>query len=263
MANPLHPLQTTALIRDSYLRYLKTIYPFQDRDLRDEFWRALEQPEMVVKGPLLEASPPFKSGRSIAQLIEDGVLHPDFRQLCSDALPLHRPLYLHQEQAVVKVVRDGRNLVVATFGRGFYILDDYTSLRGLDEASLKEDARLFPVKKTWMYVQNAPMGLKRKAFQGQMMAVYIMGYGFFRFLIEYVRQPDLGIEFPIELVKLANPAIEFSPFNITTGQILNFIMILIGIGLYFLFKSRQDRKREQETAKAERPTGRKLRKKIR
>jgi phosphatidylglycerol:prolipoprotein diacylglycerol transferase len=104
---------------------------------------------------------------------------------------------------------------------------------------------------------------KRKAFPGQMMAVYVMGYGFFRFLIEYVRQPDLGIEFPIELVELSNPAIQFSPFNFTTGQILNFIMILIGVGLYLFFKSRHDRKREQESAKAERPTGRRLRKKIR
>jgi phosphatidylglycerol:prolipoprotein diacylglycerol transferase len=104
---------------------------------------------------------------------------------------------------------------------------------------------------------------KRKAFPGQMMAAYIMGYGFFRFLIEYVRQPDLGIEFPIELVELSNPAIQFSPFNFTTGQILNFIMILIGVGVYFFFKSRHDRKREQESAKAERPTGRRLRKKIR
>jgi hypothetical protein len=114
MSNPLHPLQTTALIRDSYLRYLKTIYPFQDRDLRDQFWQALEQPDMVVKGPLLEASPPFQTGRSIAQLIGAGVLHPDFQELCSEPLPLQRPLYLHQEQAVVKAVRDGRNLVVAT-----------------------------------------------------------------------------------------------------------------------------------------------------
>jgi phosphatidylglycerol:prolipoprotein diacylglycerol transferase len=96
-----------------------------------------------------------------------------------------------------------------------------------------------------------------------MMAVYVMGYGFFRFLIEYVRQPDLGIEFPIQLVELANPAIQFSPFNFTTGQILNFIMILIGVGLYFFYKARAERLREQESAKAERPKGRKLRKKIR
>ena len=65
MIMQLHPLQTTALIRDSYLRYLKTIYPFQEQDLRNRFWGALETPDLLVKGPLLEASPPFQTGRSI------------------------------------------------------------------------------------------------------------------------------------------------------------------------------------------------------
>lgn len=114
MAKPLHPLQTTDLIRDSYLRYLKTIYPFQDRGLRDQFWAALEKPDLVVKGPLLEASPPFKTGRSIDRLVAGGVLHPGFRELCSDALPADRPLYFHQEQAIEKIVQGGRNLIVAT-----------------------------------------------------------------------------------------------------------------------------------------------------
>lgn len=114
MTNQLHPLQTTQLIRESYLRYLKTIYPFQDADLREQFWRALEQPDMVVKGPLLEASPPFQTGRSLAQLVAEGVLHPSFRELASAALPLERPLYLHQDQAIEKVVKEGRNLIVAT-----------------------------------------------------------------------------------------------------------------------------------------------------
>jgi phosphatidylglycerol:prolipoprotein diacylglycerol transferase len=104
---------------------------------------------------------------------------------------------------------------------------------------------------------------KRKTFPGQMLAVYVMGYGFFRFLIEYVRQPDLGMDFPIQLVDVANPAIQFSPFNFTTGQILNFIMILIGVAIYLFYQSRARRVQEQESAKAERPKGRKLRKKIR
>ncbi|MCP4715616.1 MAG: DEAD/DEAH box helicase, partial [Deltaproteobacteria bacterium] len=114
MTKSLHPLETTDRIRDSYLRYLKTIYPFQDPDMRREFKRALEKPDMVVKGPLLESSPPFKTGRNIEQLMQDGVLHPDFRQLCSAALPLQRPLYLHQDQAISKVVQARRNLIVAT-----------------------------------------------------------------------------------------------------------------------------------------------------
>ncbi|RME98092.1 MAG: DEAD/DEAH box helicase, partial [Chloroflexi bacterium] len=110
----LHPLNTTNLIRNSYIRYLKTTYPFQGQHLRDQFWQALEQPELIVKGPLLEASPPFKTGRSIAQLVEDGVLHPTFRQLCGPALPWNRSLYLHQDQAIAKAVQYNRNLVVAT-----------------------------------------------------------------------------------------------------------------------------------------------------
>ncbi len=104
---------------------------------------------------------------------------------------------------------------------------------------------------------------KRKRFAGQMLAIYVMGYGFFRFLIEYVREPDVDIGFPIELVKLGNPYIQISAFNLTTGQILNLIMIAIGIGCYFFFMTRALRRQKQETAKEQRPSGRKLRKKIR
>jgi phosphatidylglycerol:prolipoprotein diacylglycerol transferase len=104
---------------------------------------------------------------------------------------------------------------------------------------------------------------KRKRFAGQMLAVYVMGYGFFRFLIEYVREPDVDIGFPIELVKLQNPYIQISAFNLTTGQILNLIMIAIGIGCYFFFMTRARQRQKQETAKEQRPSGRKLRKKIR
>lgn len=114
MTHQLHPLDTTTLIRDSYIRYLRTIYPFQDQELRDQFKQALEQPDMVVKGPLVEASPPFKAGRSIGQLVTDGILHADFRRLCSIDLPLERPLYLHQDRAITKAVQGGRNLIVAT-----------------------------------------------------------------------------------------------------------------------------------------------------
>ncbi len=60
------------------------------------------------------------------------------------------------------------DLVLATFGRGFYILDDYTPLRAIRAAAdLEKDALLFPVKQTWMYVEASPLGLPGKAFQGE------------------------------------------------------------------------------------------------
>jgi photosystem II stability/assembly factor-like uncharacterized protein len=58
------------------------------------------------------------------------------------------------------------DLVVATFGRGIYILDDYTPLRGLQPAATAQEALLFPVSETLMYMQTAPLGLREKAFQG-------------------------------------------------------------------------------------------------
>ena len=38
------------------------------------------------------------------------------------------------------------DLVLATFGRGFYILDDYSALREITAATLAEEARLFPLR---------------------------------------------------------------------------------------------------------------------
>ena len=35
--------------------------------------------------------------------------------------------------------------VLATFGRGFYVLDDYTPLREITAQTLTEEARLFPL----------------------------------------------------------------------------------------------------------------------
>jgi photosystem II stability/assembly factor-like uncharacterized protein len=59
------------------------------------------------------------------------------------------------------------DLVVGTFGRGIYILDNYTPLRLLKPEMLKQDAMLFPVKDALMYIQAQPLGGRGKSFQGE------------------------------------------------------------------------------------------------
>src|SRR4029079_17445233 len=59
------------------------------------------------------------------------------------------------------------DLVVGTFGRGIYILDNYTALRQLRPEMLKQDAQLFPVKDALMYIQSQPLGGRGKSFQGE------------------------------------------------------------------------------------------------
>jgi photosystem II stability/assembly factor-like uncharacterized protein len=48
------------------------------------------------------------------------------------------------------------DLVLGTFGRGFYVLDDYSPLREISAATLAEDARLFPLRDAYLFT---PIGL--------------------------------------------------------------------------------------------------------
>ena len=64
------------------------------------------------------------------------------------------------------IQRRENDLVGATFGRGFYIFDDYTALRQVSEEMLEQESELFPVRKTRWYVQRRPLGRKNKASQG-------------------------------------------------------------------------------------------------
>ncbi|MCP5070770.1 MAG: glycosyl hydrolase [bacterium] len=58
------------------------------------------------------------------------------------------------------------DLVCATFGRSFYILDDYSSLRSVSEAALEQEAELFPVRKAWWYQEEHTLGFGKRASQG-------------------------------------------------------------------------------------------------
>jgi photosystem II stability/assembly factor-like uncharacterized protein len=58
------------------------------------------------------------------------------------------------------------DLVLATFGRGFYILDDYSPLRLATPEALAKEAMLFPVKDALEYIESRPYELKGKAFMG-------------------------------------------------------------------------------------------------
>ncbi len=58
------------------------------------------------------------------------------------------------------------DLVVGTFGRGFYVIDDIRPLRELTPATLALPAHLCTVRDTMLYVPSAQYGGNGKAFQG-------------------------------------------------------------------------------------------------
>jgi hypothetical protein len=62
--------------------------------------------------------------------------------------------------------RDG-DLIVASYGRGFYVLDDITPLRQLKPEALQQESALLPVKDTQMYIESFPLGGRSKSHLGE------------------------------------------------------------------------------------------------
>jgi photosystem II stability/assembly factor-like uncharacterized protein len=66
----------------------------------------------------------------------------------------------------IEIQRRENDLVLGTFGRGFYILDDYTPLRHIKKEDLEKDALFAPIKDAWMYIPRYPLGLRDKGHMG-------------------------------------------------------------------------------------------------
>src|SRR5579863_600937 len=74
------------------------------------------------------------------------------------------PTIAVRDLAIQKRMND---LVLGTFGRGIYVLDDYSPLRDLKPEALEQEALLLPVKNALMYIQTRQFGLRDKGFQGE------------------------------------------------------------------------------------------------
>lgn len=104
------PVAASEHIYDKYRRYLKTIFAIDDPVYNRQFQEQLENRRTLVAGPYLDVSDSFVKGKSIEELIEEGVIAESFRKI---HMPLTRPLYKHQEIALRKA-EAGENLIVST-----------------------------------------------------------------------------------------------------------------------------------------------------
>lgn len=115
----LNPISASKQLKEEYIGYITTSFQIGDEEYAKQFEEELSKEGLVAKGPFLDISDSFKKGKSIHQLITDGVVSPLFAELEGDLpdskkeLPIERTLYLHQENAIRKAY-DGRNLVVTT-----------------------------------------------------------------------------------------------------------------------------------------------------
>jgi len=118
------PFVASRQIRENYLRYLVTTFGLKDESLAEQFRAKAKEAKGLFQGPLLEATPKYSVGKTLHELVseEGNFLTREFLDFVRDgrgsqppaSLGLNRSLYLHQEQALRRVVKDDRNIVVAT-----------------------------------------------------------------------------------------------------------------------------------------------------
>jgi phosphatidylglycerol---prolipoprotein diacylglyceryl transferase len=91
---------------------------------------------------------------------------------------------------------------------------------------------------------------KKKPFNGFISAIYSIGYGFFRFFIEYFREPDADIGYRITASGQPAPTYLFeSALNISTGQILCLLMIIAGVAFIVVGSAQAKRQKKASGGK--------------
>ncbi len=65
----------------------------------------------------------------------------------------------------IAIQKRENDLVLGTFGRGFYVLDDYSALRQIENDTIQK-TQILAVKDALQFEKNQPLGLPGKSFQG-------------------------------------------------------------------------------------------------
>ena len=84
---------------------------------------------------------------------------------------------------------------------------------------------------------------KHKKIDGSLSCLYTAGYGFFRFIIEYFREPDVDLGYRIAKDASAPIYTNSSLLNFSTGQILCFLMMAGALIMYIILRVLAKKKR--------------------
>jgi ATP-dependent helicase YprA (DUF1998 family) len=118
------PIKASEHIREVYLRYLTTTFGLKEQELANQFRLKARETAGLFSGPILEATPKYKKGKSLLELTteKNSILSQEFLNYApgldllsiKERIPLERELYLHQEKALRRAIGENRNIVIAT-----------------------------------------------------------------------------------------------------------------------------------------------------
>ena len=114
-----NPITAADNIKEEFIGYISTLFHISDKEYAAQFREELHKEGAVTKGPYLDISDSYKTGKSLGELINEGEASPLFKLLEGDIpdgdkeIQINRGLYLHQELALRKT-NQGKNLIVTT-----------------------------------------------------------------------------------------------------------------------------------------------------
>ena len=115
------PIEASRSLKSGFIDYITTTFHITDPVYKAALRTELSKEGFLTKGPYLDMNGSYKAGRSLRELMEEGLVSRRFETLEPIAekereLKVERPLYLHQEQALLKA--DARNNLIVTTGTG-------------------------------------------------------------------------------------------------------------------------------------------------
>ncbi|MHA1684752.1 MAG: DEAD/DEAH box helicase [Promethearchaeota archaeon] len=95
-------------LQETYKNFVKTFQKFQNPKIQEWVTNQMENKELLYKDPLIELNFQFEQGKSLDQMVKEGFLDKRTKGI------FNITPYRHQAQAIEKVCREQRNIIVST-----------------------------------------------------------------------------------------------------------------------------------------------------
>ncbi len=146
-----NPIDQSKLIENEYRDYLKSEFNLADEKLKEKFEDCLAKEELF-KGPYLSINLPFKSGKNLHELQDEGIVCKSFNQL--KGTHPERPLYAHQEESLRKICAGHSAIITTGTGSGKTECFLYPILNTILK-NIEKDGRKKGIKALFLYPMNA------------------------------------------------------------------------------------------------------------
>ncbi len=155
------PIESSKKIVEFYKNYLLTTFQTNDERYNKILREKISQDQTLSNGPFVSITSPFDKGRTLEQLFNDGVVCKSILNL---SFPITRPLYKHQEEALIKSL-EGKNLVIST-GTGSGKTESFLFPVLQSLLKEKENGKLTPgVRALIIYPMNALVNDQMRRFR--------------------------------------------------------------------------------------------------